>query len=103
MADIRGSSFILYFEEVNPLMEDVFLSESVNGDTIFVTPLSNLFYRQAGGQGLGGSEGYFICCSSNKRPDAGIEILAKAASVEAAERIFYALVAQGRYLEKAAA
>lgn len=73
-------------------MEDIYLSESVGGDTFIVTPLSNLFYRQAGAQGLGGSEGYFICSSSVANPDAGFEVLAKAATPDAAERIFRALV-----------
>lgn len=73
-------------------MEDIYFSETIFDDTIFVTPLSNLFYRQAGGQGLGGPEGYFICSSSASEPDAGFEILAKAATADAAERIFRALV-----------
>ena len=73
-------------------MDDIYLSETVSDDTIFVTPLSNMFYRQAGAQGLGGSEGFFICSSSNANPDAGFEVLAKAATADAAERIFRALV-----------
>lgn len=73
-------------------MDDIYLSETVGGDTFFVTPLSNLFYRQAGAQGLGGSEGFFICTSSATQPDAGFEVLAKAATLDAAERIFRALI-----------
>ena len=73
-------------------MEDIYLSATIRESTIFVTPLSNMFYRQAGAQGLGGSEGYFICASSATDPDAGFEVLAKAATADAAERIFRALV-----------
>lgn len=96
LADMRGSSFTLYFGVVRAAMEDIYLSESISDDTIFVTPLSNLFYRQAGAQGLGGSEGYFICSSSAANPEAGFEILAKAATADAAERIFRALVSFSR-------
>lgn len=84
-------------------MDDIYLSESVSDDTFFVTPLSNLFYRQAGAQGLGGSEGYFICSSSTSNPDAGFEVLAKAATADAAERIFRALVSFARQSHGAAA
>lgn len=73
-------------------MEDIYLSETVDNDTIFVTPLSKMFYRETGAQGLGGSEGFFICSASNVNPDAGFEVLAKAATADAAERIFRALV-----------
>lgn len=73
-------------------MDDIYLCETVDDSTFFVTPLSNRFYREAGGNGLGGAEGYFICTASKSRPDAGFEILAKAASIDAAERIFRALV-----------
>ena len=73
-------------------MEDIYLSESVSDETFFVTPLSKMFYRQSGVRGLGGSEGYFICLSSTSRPEAGFEVLAKAATADAAELIFRALV-----------
>tara|TARA_R100001369_G_scaffold90595_2_gene129842 strand:- start:1210 stop:1461 length:252 start_codon:yes stop_codon:yes gene_type:complete len=73
-------------------MEDIYLSETVHNDTIFVTPLSKMFYRETGAHGLGGSEGFFICSSSATNPDAGFEVLAKAATADAAERIFRALV-----------
>lgn len=86
-----------------PVMDDIYLSETVSDDTIFVTPLSNMFYRQAGAQGLGGSEGFFICSSSSTNPDAGFEVLAKAATADAAERIFRALVSFARQHKGAAA
>jgi hypothetical protein len=72
-------------------MDDIFLQGVVGDSVYFVTPLSHSLYRQAHGQGLGGSEGYFICSASESRRDAGFEILAKAASFEAAEQIFLAL------------
>lgn len=84
-------------------MDDFYLSETINDDTIFVTPLSKLFYRQTGVQGLGGSEGYFICLSSDNNPDAGFEVLAKAATFDAAERIFRALVSLANQNRDAAA
>ena len=49
-------------------------------------------YRSAGGQGLGGSNGYFVCQEDASHPDAGFEILAKANTAEAAEMIFLSLV-----------
>jgi hypothetical protein len=73
------------------MMDDLYLEADVGDDVIFVTPLSHKMYRQANGQGFGGSEGYFICSSSKKRPDAGFEILAKTVSFEAAQQIFSAL------------
>lgn len=103
LADMRGSVFTLYFWEVMPVMDDFYLSETVDDDTIFVTPLSKLFYRQLGAQGLGGSEGFFICSASSARPDAGFEVLAKASTAEAAERIFRALVSFARSSHGAAA
>jgi hypothetical protein len=84
-------------------MDDIYLSETVYDDTIFVTPLSKTFYRQAGAQGLGGSEGFFICSASTVNPDAGFEVLAKAATADAAERIFRALVSFARQNRGAAA
>ena len=77
-------------------MEDIFLSDTIDQSTIFVSALSHKMYRSSGGQGLGGSSGYFVCLEDSERPDAGFEILAKAASVEAAEMIFSALVSRLR-------
>lgn len=73
-------------------MEDFFLSDTVDQATIFVSALSNKLYRSAGGQGLGGSEGYFVCIENANRPDAGFEILAKAKTPDAAQMIFSALI-----------
>lgn len=63
---------------------------------VFVTPLSQKMYREAMGQGMGGPDGYFVCSSLKARPDAGFEILAKAATMEAAEMIFRALIGSVR-------
>lgn len=63
---------------------------------VFVTPLSHKMYREAKLQGMGGPEGYFVCSSLKNRPDAGFEILAKAATIDAAELIFRALVGSAR-------
>lgn len=73
-------------------MEDLYLTEKIDENRVlFVTPLSHKQYRAAGGHGLGGSEGYFICESDERQPSAGFEILAKAATVDAAIMIFEAI------------
>lgn len=72
-------------------MDDIFLEGTVGDSSYFVTPLSKAMYRAAKGNGLGGDEGYFICSSSKSQPEAGFEILAKAASFDAALAIFKAL------------
>jgi len=63
---------------------------------VFVTPLSHKMYREAKGFGMGGSDGYFICAALKSNPDAGFEILAKAATIEAAQMIFLALTNSSR-------
>lgn len=73
-------------------MDDIFLTDTVGHATIFVSPLSHKMYRLAGGQGLGGSNGYFVCQENSDHAGAGFEILAKANTVEAAEMIFWALI-----------
>lgn len=77
-------------------MDDLYLEADAGDEVIFVTPLSNRMYRLARGQGLGGSEGYFLCSASKARPDAGFEILAKATSFESAQDLFAALLAYRR-------
>lgn len=63
------------------------------GDQVFfVTPLSHKMYREAKAYSMGGSDGYFVCSSLKSRPDAGFEVLAKAATFEAAQMIFRALM-----------
>lgn len=78
------------------MMEDLYMEGEVGDQVIFVTPLSHKMYREANAHGLGGSEGYFVCASFKSRPEAGFEVLAKAASMEAAQMIFSALVRSGR-------
>lgn len=73
-------------------MEDLYLSEKIDERRIlFVTPLSKKLYRESGARGLGGADGYFICESNDSQPHAGFEVLAKAATVEAAVMIFNAI------------
>lgn len=70
-------------------MEDIFLSTPVDGNrTLCVSPLSARTYREAGGKGLGGDYGYFIYEMDSAKPNAGIEVIGKAVSVEAALRLF---------------
>lgn len=67
----------------------MFLSTPVDGNkTLCVSPLSARTYRESGGSGLGGDYGYFIYEMDSDRPNAGIEVIAKAASVEAALRLY---------------
>jgi hypothetical protein len=49
----------------------------------------------AGGKGLGGDYGYFIYEIDTLYPHAGIEVIAKAKSVDAALRL-YEMIAGGR-------
>ena len=74
-------------------MEDFFLETEVDDELFFVTTLSEVMYRQIHkrNNGLGGAVGYFICSSVKGQPEAGFSILAKAASFEAAEKIFWAI------------
>lgn len=69
-------------------MEDIFLSTEVGTRTLCLSPLPARSYRAAGGRGLGGDVGYFLYEYETEAPDAGIEIIAKAASAEAAFRLF---------------
>lgn len=67
----------------------MFLSTPVEGNkTLCLSPLSARMYRDAGGRGLGGDYGYFIYEMDSDKPNAGIEVIAKAASEEAALRLY---------------
>jgi hypothetical protein len=71
------------------LMEDVFLSARIdNHRSIYISPLPEKTYKEAGGKGLGGEFGYFIYEADDDNPAAGIEMIGKAASLEAALRLF---------------
>jgi hypothetical protein len=70
-------------------MEDVFLSAELgDGRIVCVSPLSARSYRESGGKGLGGDYGYFLYEVNREQPGAGFNVIAKAASVEAAMRLF---------------
>lgn len=70
-------------------MEDVFLTTKIdNHRSICISPLPAQVYRNAGGKGLGGEYGYFIYETNDALPRAGIEVIGKAASLEAALRLF---------------
>jgi hypothetical protein len=77
-------------------MEDVFLSaETGGGRIVCLSTLSAKAYRDSGGRGLGGDVGYFVYEVDVDSPQAGLSVLAKAASVEAAMRLFE-LLTDGR-------
>ena len=70
-------------------MEDFFLQTKIdNHKSICISPLPDKTYREAGAKGLGGNYGYFIYEVDESRPSVGIEVIGKAASLEAALRIF---------------
>ena len=76
-------------------MEDIFLSAAIDlNRVICISPIPASTYRAAGGRGLGGEFGYFIYETDNRHPEAGIELIGKAASVEAAIRLFELLTAK---------
>ena len=76
-------------------MDDMFLSAPLgDGREICMSPLSRQTFEANQLQDLGDDFGYFIYEFDTKRPGAGIEVLAKAASYDAAMRlvdIFYML------------
>jgi hypothetical protein len=75
-------------------MEDIFLSTPIDRKrTLCISPLSARTYRDAGGKGLGGEYGYFIYECDPTNPQSGIEVIAKAASLEAALKLFDIIVA----------
>ena len=74
-------------------MEDLFLSTEIDScRTICVSPLSKSTYKEAGGKGLGGDFGYFIYEVDKSNANCGIEIIAKANSIESATKLFELLV-----------
>lgn len=75
------------------MMDDMLLEADIGDQRIYVTTLSDVMYRRAGGHGLGGSYGYFICAGSISQPEAGFEVLAKAKSMDAAQFLFNAITA----------
>jgi hypothetical protein len=70
-------------------MDDVFLTARIdNRRSICISPLPAKTYKQAGAKGLGGQFGYFIYETDAACPDASIEVIGKAASLDAALRLF---------------
>ena len=70
-------------------MEDIFLSMAIDVRRMLcISPLSARSYRDAGGKGLGGEYGYFIYECDSANPQSGIEVIAKAASLEAALKLY---------------
>jgi hypothetical protein len=78
-------------------MEDIFLSTEIgNSKRICISSISHKTYRSCVGSGLGGDMGYFVYETDDSCPDAGISVLAKAASFDAAMRLFEFIVGGGR-------
>ena len=70
-------------------MDDLFLVKAIDEKRVLcLSPLSRKTYRAAAGHGLGGDGGYFIYETDSLKPEAGIEILAKAKSASTGQRIF---------------
>lgn len=70
-------------------MDDVFLTARIDDKrSVCISPLPAKAYKEAGGKGLGGEFGYFIYEVDSTHPNAGIEVIGKAASIDAALRIF---------------
>jgi hypothetical protein len=69
-------------------MDDVFLTARIDDKrSVCISPLPAKTYRETA-KGLGGEYGYFIYEVDSSQPTAGIEVIGKAASIEAALRIF---------------
>jgi len=73
-------------------MEDLNLSVKVGESlSLCIAPLPARTYRETA-KGLGGEYGYFIFEVDESCPDAGINVIGKAASADAALRLFDLLV-----------
>lgn len=70
-------------------MDDVFLSAAVDESRmICISTISRRTYKESAVGGLGGDNGYFIYEVDLDNPQAGIEIIAKAASIDAAMKLY---------------
>lgn len=69
-------------------MDEFFLSAELGDATVCVSPLTKKAYLDAGGKGMGGDFGYFVYEYETTNQRSGIEILAKARSVESAMKLF---------------
>jgi hypothetical protein len=77
-------------------MDDVFLSARIDDKrSVCISPLPAKTYKEAA-KGLGGEYGYFIYEVDDSTPTAGIQVIGKAASIEAALRLFDLLCAPNR-------
>lgn len=69
-------------------MDDVFLTARIDDTrSVCISPLPAKTYKEAG-KGLGGEYGYFIYEVDSAHPNAGVEVIGKAASIDAALRLF---------------
>jgi len=69
-------------------MDEFFLSAELGSSTVCVSPLTRKAYLAAGGKGMGGDFGYFVYEYETTNQRSGIEILAKAKSVDTAIKLF---------------
>jgi len=78
-------------------MDDVFLTARIDENrSICISPLPAKTYKEAGGKGLGGEFGYFVYEVDAAHPSAGVQVIGKAASVEAAMRLFELICGKAR-------
>lgn len=83
-------------------MEDLFLQARIdNHRSICISPLPVKTYKETGASGLGGQFGYFIYEIDASRDEAGIEVIGKAASIEAALRLYEIILGSLRALSPA--
>jgi hypothetical protein len=69
-------------------MDDVILTARIDEKrSVCISPLPAKTYRESA-KGLGGEYGYFIYEIDNSMPSAGVQVIGKAASIDAALRIF---------------
>lgn len=79
-------------------MEDIVLSAKIgDATTLYVAPIvAETYAEYVGDDNLGGKEGYFVMRSQGCGQSARFDILAKAASLDAATDLFDLLVRAGR-------
>ncbi|MGD9814653.1 MAG: hypothetical protein AB7Q23_14280 [Hyphomonadaceae bacterium] len=74
-------------------MDDVFLTARISDSrSICISPLPATTYRETA-TGLGGEYGYFVYEIDNTRASIGIDVIAKAASLDAALRLYEIILA----------
>jgi hypothetical protein len=70
-------------------MDDINLTVRISESrSICIAPLPFKSYKEAGAKGLGGEYGYFIFEVDESSSDAGINVIGKAASIDAALRLY---------------